>query len=163
MRIDPVTSVLTDPVTIDLIDRSPLMRIAYTGLDGAPRVVPLGYVVRDGQFVFCTIPTSAKVRALRSDPRVAITVDVQWPPCCLLVRGTAEVEIVDGVPEDYLEACRRGMPAETHADFEQQVRGLYDRMARIVVTPTFARLNDFVRTAPRAVERLVAEKSGGSG
>jgi hypothetical protein len=160
-RVDAVTAVLTDPVTVDLIERAPLMRIAYTGLDGAPRVVPLGYVVRDGRFVFATIPKSAKVPALRRDPRVAITVDVAWPPCCLLVRGTAEVEIVEGVPQDYLDACLRGMPPETHADFEQQVRALYDRMARIVVTPTFARLNDFVRTAPRAVERLVAEKSGG--
>jgi hypothetical protein len=32
-------------------------------------------------------------------------------------------------------------------------------MARIVITPTWVRLNDFVRHAPRAVERLVAAKS----
>lgn len=150
---------LSDPVTFDLIDRSPLLRVAYTGLDGAPRVVPLAYVLRDGRFVFCTAANSAKVAALRNDPRVALTVDVALPPCCLLVRGTAAVEIVDGVPDEFLEASRRNVPAEAFEGFEAQVRGLYDQMARIVVTPSFARLNDFQRTAPRAVEQLVAAKS----
>lgn len=155
-----VINVLTDPVTVELVERSPLMRIAYTGVDGAPRVVPLGYLLRDEKFVFCTVTGSAKVAALRRDPRVAITIDDLSPLCCLLVRGRARVEIVDGVPQDYLDAAWRGMPPEAHEGFEQQVRALYDQMARITVTPTWARLNDFVRTAPRAVERLVAEKSG---
>jgi hypothetical protein len=159
MKIDAVTSVLTDPVTVEHIERTPLMRIAYTALDGGPRVVPVAYIERAGQFVFCTIPRSAKVRALRRDPRVAITIDSGDPLCCLLVRGWAEVEIVEGVPEEYLAANRRTMSAEAHAGFEQQVRGLYDEMARVVITPSFARLNDFVRTAPRDVERIVAEKS----
>jgi hypothetical protein len=159
MKIDAVTSVLSDPVTVEHIERSPLMRIAYTGLDGAPRVVPLAYIERDGRFVFCTIPRSAKIPALRRDPRVAITIDSNDPLCCLLVRGTAEIELVDGVPDEYLAATRRTMPVEAHAGFEQQVRGLYDQMARVVVTPTFARLNDFVRTAPKAVEQVMAEKS----
>lgn len=156
-----VEEILTDPVAMDLIDKEPLMRLAYTGTDGAPRVIPVGYLVRDGQFIFCTVPSSAKVHALRSDPRVAITVDVgQPPPCCLLVRGTADIEIVPGVPDDYLESSFRGLPAESHEQFEAQVRQLYDEMARIVITPTWARLLDFQRTAPKAVERLVAAKGG---
>ena len=159
MKIDAVTAVLTDPVTVEHIERTPLMRLAYTGLDGAPRVVPLAYIERNGEIVFCTIPRSAKVPALRRDPRVAITIDSGDPLCCLLLRGTAEVEIVEGVPDEYLEANRRTMPPEAHAGFEQQVRGLYDRMARVVITPHFARLNDFVRHAPKAVEQVVAEKS----
>ena len=109
-----VADILSDPVTVDLIDKEGLMRLAYTGADGAPRVIPLGYLVRDRQFIFCTVPSSAKVDALRNDPRVAITVDSGQPLCCLLVRGTAEVEIVPGVPDDYLEASWRNMPAEAH-------------------------------------------------
>jgi hypothetical protein len=155
---DPAAT-LADPVTLNLIERSPLLRVAYTGLDGAPRVVPLAYLLLDGRFVFCTAANSAKVAALRNDPRVALTVDLALPPCCLLVRGTAAVEIVDGVPEEFLAASRRNVPADAFEQFETQVRGLYDQMARIVVTPTFARLNDFERTAPRAVERLAAERS----
>jgi len=66
----------------------------------------------------------------------------------------------DGVPEEYLEASFRTMPADQHAGFEQQVRALYDSMVRIEVSPTWVRLNDFQRTAPRAVERLVQAKQG---
>jgi hypothetical protein len=136
-----------------------LLRLAYTGTDGGPRVVPLAYIVRDNRFVFCTIPASAKVDALRADPRVAITIDVGAPLCCLLVHGTAEVEIVDGVPEEYLAASRRNVPPEEFEQFEAQVRQLYDSMARVVITPTWVRLNDFVRKAPRAVEQIIAAKS----
>jgi hypothetical protein len=53
------------------------------------------------------------------------------------------------------------MPEDQHAGFEQQVRALYDSMVRVVVTPSWVRLNDFQRTAPRAVERLVQAKQGG--
>jgi hypothetical protein len=40
------------------------------------------------------------------------------------------------------------------------VRALYDAMVRVVVTPSWVRLNDFQRTAPRAVERLLQAKQG---
>ena len=153
-----ITEILTDPVTLDLVDKQPIMQIAYSAPDGSPRAVPLGYLLRDGKFLFFTIPTSDKVVALQRDPRMALTIDVSPPPCCLLVRGTAELREEPGVPDEYLEASFRTMPAEHHAGFEQQVRALYDSMVRIEVTPTWVRLNDFQRTAPRAVERLVAAK-----
>jgi hypothetical protein len=106
-----VAEVFDDPVTKSLVERSPLMRLAYTGRDGAPRVIPSGYLVRGTDIVMCTVPSSAKVEALRADPRVAVTIDVGgMPPCCLLVRGTAALDEVDGVPDDYLEASWRGMP-----------------------------------------------------
>ena len=155
-----ITEILTDPVTVDLVDRQPIMQIAYAAADGSPRAVPLGYLLREGKFLFFTIPSSDKVAALRQDPRIALTVDAYPPPCCLLVRGTAELREEDGVPDEYLEASFRTMPADQHAGFEEQVRALYDSMVRVVVTPTWVRLNDFQRTAPRAVERLVQAKQG---
>lgn len=156
-----IDAVLNDPVTLDLIERSTVLRLAYTGRDGAPRVVPVAYLLRDGRFVFCTIVGSAKLAALQADPRVAITIDTPHPElCCLFVRGTAVVEVVSGVPADYLEASFRSVPADQHEDFAEQVRGMYDEMARILVTPTFVRLNDFQRTMPRAIERLLAAKQG---
>ena len=157
-----VADILTDPVTLDLVEKQPICQIAYTAADGSPRAVPLGYLLRNGTFLFFTIPSSDKVVALRRDPRIALTIDVYPPPCCLLVRGTAELREEDGVPHEYLEASFRTMPPEQHAGFEQQVRALYDSMVRVVVTPTWVRLNDFQRTAPRAVERLVQAKQGGS-
>ena len=82
-----ITEILTDPVTLDLVEKQPIMQIAYTALNGSPRSVPLGYLLREGKFLFFTIPTSDKVAALRRDPRIALTVDVYPPPCCLLARG----------------------------------------------------------------------------
>ena len=65
-----------------------------------------------------TVPRSAKVRALRHDPRVAVTVDTQdqWPPRALLIRGTAHVELVEGVPDAFVEAGRKVTPAEHFDD-----------------------------------------------
>jgi len=99
---------------------------------------------------------------MHRDPRIALSIDVYPPPCCLLVRGTAELREEPGVPSEYLEASFRTMPENQHAGFEEQVRALYDSMVRIEVTPTWVRLNDFQRTAPRAVERLVQAKQGAS-
>src|SRR5664279_5162996 len=156
-----ITDILTDPVTLDLVEKQPITRIAYA-VDGSPRAVPLGYLLRDRRFLSFTIPSSDKVAALHRDPRIALTIDVYPPPVCLLVRGSVELREEDGVPDEYLEASFRTMPEDQHAGFEQQVRALYDSMVRIVVTPTWVRLNDFQRTAPRAVERLVQAKQGGA-
>jgi hypothetical protein len=155
-----LSEILTDPVTLDLVERQPIMQIAYAAGDGSPRAVPVGYLLRDGKFLFFTIPSSDKVAALRQDPRIALTIDDYPPPCCLLVRGTAELREEQGVPDEYLEASFRTMPADQHASFEQGVRALYDSMVRVIVTPSWVRLNDFQRTAPRAVERLVQAKQG---
>jgi hypothetical protein len=41
---------------------------------------------------------------LRKNPRTALTIDTQdqWPPRALLIRG-AQVELVDGLPDAYIE------------------------------------------------------------
>jgi hypothetical protein len=160
--MDPtrISEILTDPVTLDLVERQPIMQIAYAAADGSPRAVPVGYLLRGGKFLFFTVPSSDKVAALQRDPRIALTIDVYPPPCCLLVRGTAELREEAGVPDQYLEASFRTMPEDQHAEFEQQVRALYDSTVRVAVTPSWVRLNDFQRTAPRAVERLIQAKQG---
>ena len=73
----------------------------------------------------------------------------------LLVRGTASVEVVDGVPPEYLEGSKKIVGAEQWVAFEEQVRGLYTRMARITIEPTWAKLLDFETTLPSAVEQLL--------
>jgi Pyridoxamine 5'-phosphate oxidase len=151
-----VAEIFADRTTRELIERAPLMRLAYSAPDGSPRVIPTGYLERDATLIMYTIPTSAKVTALRADPRVAVTIDVAgMPPCALLVRGTCAIEIVDGIPEGYLEAGRRTMDGAAFAQWEAGVRRLYDSMAVLTITPTWAKLLDFERTVPAEVERLV--------
>jgi hypothetical protein len=150
---------MTKPIAQQLLRDEHVLRLAYTGLDGAPRVVPLGYVWDGTSFRMWTAPISAKVRALQADPRVAITIDIIGPPPrVLLARGRASLSTVDGVPDGFLEASHRAIPRETWDDFDAQVRALYESMVAITITPAWAKLLDFETTAPSAVERLVAER-----
>jgi hypothetical protein len=155
---------MDDPVSRRLLASANPARLAYTALDGTPRVVPVGFAWDGTSIVIGTVPGSAKVRALQANPAVALTVDTSgpvWPPNALLVRGTARVSVVDGVFPEYLEAGRKVTPAEVFPEWEQGVRALYQRMARIDVTPTWATVHDFETRIPRAVEELVRSRSGG--
>jgi hypothetical protein len=49
----------------------------------------------------CTVKNAAKVPALRHDPAVAPTIDTEvHPPKILLIRGRAELDVVEGIPEE---------------------------------------------------------------
>ena len=117
----------------------------------------MAYLWTGQHVVGYTVPKSAKVRALRKSPRVALTIDTQdqWPPRALLIRGAARVELVEGVPDTYIEASRKVIPAEHFDGWEQGVRALYDQMAQITIEPDWAKLLDFETTIPKAVEDLV--------
>jgi hypothetical protein len=156
MQHADVMKVLDKPLAQELLQSSIPARLAYTGRDGAPRAIPIGFHWDGARFIVCTLPHAPKVRALAADPRVALTIDTNtFPPHALLVRGTAEVEVVDGVPPEYLEASRKTLSAEQFPAFEAQVRGLYRQMARIAIEPTWAKLLDFETTLPSAVEELL--------
>lgn len=144
--------------------RSDIARVAYTGLDGAPRVIPIGFLWTGGTIKLYTVPGAPKVKALQADPRVAITIDTAgMPPRVLLIRGIAALETVEGVPDGFIEASRGGMPPEMMADWEAGTRALYDRMTVITVTPHWAKLLDFETTIPQAVAELVAQQTGPDG
>ena len=131
---------------IELLESGQLARLAYNGRDGLPRVIPIGFHWNGEHIVVCTATTAPKARALASRPEVAVTIDVGSTPSeakALLVRGIATVEIVDGVPEEYLAGSRKTLAAEHVEPFERQVRSMYPQMARISIEPRWARFYDF--------------------
>jgi len=66
--------------------------------------------------------------ALTNDPRVALTIDTDTcPPNVLLVRGTAAVDIVDGIPDEYLETNRKRTSDEEFAKWETECGGSTSR------------------------------------
>jgi hypothetical protein len=164
MQRNDVLNVLNDPLAQELIHSRIPVRLAYTASDGSPRVVPLGFHWNGEQYIVCTIPDSPKVRALAANPHVALTIDTEtFPPHALLVRGTAALETVDGVPPEYLEASRKqvgeaGMPA-----FEARVRALYQQMVRITIEPHWAKLLDFETRLPTPVEQLLKRRAAAAG
>jgi hypothetical protein len=157
MNSHDVLEVLAKPLSLQLLASNIPARFAYTGLDGDPRVIPIGFLWTGEQVKLYTVPTSAKVKALEAHPRVAITIDTQaFPPNVLLVRGQATLELVDGVPDGYVEASRRLVGAEQMPAWEAGVRALYQQMVVVTVSPDWAKLLDFETTLPKAVEDLIA-------
>jgi hypothetical protein len=160
MQRNDVMHVLNDPLAKQLIGSNIPARVAYTSVDGSPRVVPLGFHWNGEQFVICTVPGAPKVRALAAHPQVALTIDTNtFPPHVLLVRGRAALETVQGVPPEYLEAARKQISEAGMADFEAQVRGLYQQMVRITIEPQWAKVLDFETRLPTPVEELLKKKA----
>jgi nitroimidazol reductase NimA-like FMN-containing flavoprotein (pyridoxamine 5'-phosphate oxidase superfamily) len=164
MRPEQVTEVMHDPLAQELLHSAIPVRMAYNGTDGLPRAIPIGFLWKDERIVVCTSSNAYKVKALSANPKVALTIDTEAPYRALLVRGTASVEIVDGVPPEYLEASRKAMNDEQQAQaFEAEVRSLYEQMARISIAPEWAKVLDFQTRLPSAVEELVKkDDSAGS-
>jgi hypothetical protein len=158
-----VRGVMDDPVARRLLASANPARLAYVAADGAPRVVPVAFHWDGTRLVIGTVPGSAKVAAIRANPSVALTIDTSppaWPPNTLLIRGTAEISLVDGVFPEYVAAARKVTPAEEFPRWEAGVNALYDQMARIDVTPTWATVHDFETRLPRAVEEVARRKFG---
>src|SRR5262245_21352032 len=157
---DHVLEVMNRPISQQLLGSDIPARFAYTARDGSPRVVPVGFHWNGAEIVVCTTTNAKKLPALAADPRVALTIDTNsFPPHVLLVRGTAQVEIVDGVPDDYLAASRKLVGPSAWDQWEAGVGALYDEMARIVITPTWAKLLDFETTISSNVEELIRRKT----
>jgi hypothetical protein len=154
-----IAEILDRPLSRELLARD-LVRLAYVARDGTPRNVPIGFTWNGAEIVICTATNAPKVHALRRNPMVALTIDTEaHPPKILLIRGRAGVDIVDGIPDEFFASNGTySMTPEQRVEWEAGVRSLYERMARIVVTPTWAKLIDFETTLPSAVEELIRQQ-----
>jgi hypothetical protein len=61
---------------------------------------------------------------------------------------------VDGVPPEYLAASRKSVGPDQWDAFVAQVRAMYKQMARIEITPLWAKLLDFQTRFPTPIEQL---------
>jgi hypothetical protein len=155
-----ITEILNRPNSQELLTRD-LTRLAYVAKDGTPRNVPMAFAWNGSEIVMCTAKNAPKLQSLNENPMVALTIDTEvHPPKILLIRGRAELDFVDGIPDEYLqETSSYEMTPAQRVEWEAEVRSLYyDGMVRIVVTPTWAKLIDFETTLPSAVEELVRQR-----
>jgi hypothetical protein len=159
MKQSAIDEVLNRPLSQELLARD-LTRLAFIGLDGTPRSIPIGFFWNGAEIVMCTATNARKLPALRRNPAVALTIDTEvHPPKVLLIRGRAELDVVDGIPDEYLRwNGAYQMTPEQRAEWEAGVRSLYDGMVRIVVAPTWAKLIDFETTLPTAIEELMQQQ-----
>ncbi len=134
-------------------------RYAYAALDGTPRVVASWFEWTGEELVLPTFISAPHVshavyrlRALRANPDIAVTIDTDaFPPEVLSVRGTAEITEVDGVAPEYARAAHRYLGSEEATAYLAQIDHPGTRMARIAIRPAWVGLLDFQSRLPSAL------------
>ena len=134
-------------------------RYAYTALDGTPRIVTSWFVWTGEELVLPTFVSAPhvshaayRVRALRANPDVAVSIDTESsPPEVVSLRGRAEITEIDGVAAEYAEAAHRFLGAEQATGYLAQIDQPGTRMARIAVRPAWAAVIDFQTRMPSAL------------
>ncbi|MFC4854011.1 pyridoxamine 5'-phosphate oxidase family protein [Actinophytocola glycyrrhizae] len=128
------------------------LRLAYVALDGTPRVVPVLFHWNGEEIVMGGFAPSARGRALRAKPRVALTLDTdEQSPEVLSLRGDARVTEVRGVVPEYETYMRAGMPAEAADAYFAELRARDMLMERITVRPDWVAVIDFRTRFPAAM------------
>lgn len=147
---------LLDPVAQELLQSDIPMRLAYTWMDGSPRVVPIGFHWNGSEFIIGGSPNAPKMKALSRNPKVAITIDSnKMPYHVLLIRGTANITMHDGIIPEYVEYCKKYMGEAGAAGWLQQLTPVMPKMARIAIQPEWAGVMDFQARFPNAIERAM--------
>jgi hypothetical protein len=134
-------------------------RYAYTSADGTPRVVASWFHWTGEELVMPTFISAPhvrhaayRVRALRANPDVAVTIDTEsFPPEAVTIRGRAEVREVDGITPEYALAAHRYLGEEEATTYLAQIDHPSTRMARIAVRPTWVGVVDFQTRMPSAL------------
>lgn len=150
MTYDKIVQTLnSDPFVAKLFEAPIPMRLAYTGLDGDPRVIPISFIWDGSDFVIATSPDWYKAKAIAKNPNVALTVDsTDFPPLILSARGIARIEYDKGLPPEYIEASRRMVGEDKMEEWERNVRAENRNMALIRIRPTWIKIVDFETRFP---------------
>ena len=160
-------ALLNDPVAQELLQGKIPARLAYTWTDGSPRVVPIAAYWNGEELVMGTWPHAPKIKALRRDPRVAITIDTHDVPFkVLLIRGTARLELLDEPVPEWVEAGKRLAGEEAGTQMAQQLGSLVPvlgGMMRVRVRPEWVGIIDFQSRFPSEVERGMELAQGQAG
>jgi hypothetical protein len=134
-------------------------RYAYTAADGTPRIVASWFHWTGEEVVMPTFISAPhvrhpayRVRTLRANPEVAITIDTEsFPPEAVTIRGSAEITEVDGIVPEYANAARRYLGEAEATAYLAQIDQPGTRMARIAVRPTWVGVLDFQTRLPSAL------------
>jgi hypothetical protein len=110
-----------DPFWREFIDELPARtaKLASVAADGSPRVAPVWVALDGDDVMFTTGSTTAKAKAIRRDPRVAMCFDDERPPFSnVIVFGTASVsEDLDDIRRWATTVAGRYMGEERADDY----------------------------------------------
>jgi hypothetical protein len=160
---DPL-ALLQTPVAQPLLQSTIPARLAYTGRDGTPRVLSIWFHWTGEVFVLGTRWDSAKVKALATYPTVALTIDTaSFPYQALQVRGTVEIERIDGIVPEYELCAKRYLGEQRGQAWIAQLRQALPPMARMVVRPEWVGVLDVAHLYPHVVEAVMAAEEDRDG
>ena len=131
-------------------------RFAYVATDGTPRVLATwfhwtGEVLAMPTFLAAphVRHAAARLRALRVNPDVAVTIDTEsFPPEVLTVRGQVQISEFDGIPPEYASAARRYLGDQAAREYLAGIDEPGTRMARIDLRPAWVGVHDFQSRLP---------------
>src|ERR671934_2397450 len=109
----------TDVARRLLLSRIPA-RFAYIATDSTPRVLATWFHWTGEVLAMPTLlaaphvrHAAGRLRALRANPDVAVTIDTEtFPPEVLTMRGSVEISEVEGILLEYASAARRYLGEE---------------------------------------------------
>lgn len=131
-------------------------RLAYLAEDGTPRVLPTWFHWTDEELVMATFIAAphmrrpaARLKALRANPNVAVTIDTEdFPPQVLLLRGQVAITETPGIVPEYALAAQRYIGKEAAAAYLAQFEQTGVTMARIALQPAWVGMIDFETRLP---------------
>ena len=160
---DPL-ALLSTPVAQALLQSTIPARLAYTGRDGTPRVLPIWFHWTGEVFVLGTRLDSGKVKALSTSPTVALTIDTEsFPYQALQVRGTIAIETINGIVPEYELCAKRYLGERRGQVWMTQLRQAFPPMARIVVRPEWVGLLDVAQLYPDVIAAVMAAEEDWDG
>ncbi|WP_121154469.1 pyridoxamine 5'-phosphate oxidase family protein [Micromonospora pisi] len=155
-------TLLNSPVAQRLLAAPLLARLAYSGYDGTPRLIPMNFLWTGEEVVVGAFAGTYKIRDLRARPDVAISIDTaDRPPQVLMLRGRVTLAEVEGILPEYAEMQRAGMGDEAGNAYLEAIDKPGLRMVRIGLRPTWVGVLDFQERFPELTPEPVRAAFGG--
>jgi hypothetical protein len=143
---------LQQPSAQQLLHSKIPARFAYVWMDGTPRVVPIWFHWNGREIVMATPPRAPKLKALKQNPKVSLTIDEnEFPQKVLLIRGTARLEMIEGIVPEYAAAAERYFDRKQAEEWLTLLRTRISSQVRITITPEWVGLLDFQTRFPSAL------------
>src|SRR6266446_812667 len=143
---------LQHPASLQLLESRIPARLAYVWVDGTPRVIPIWFHWNGRELVMATPPKAPKLKALAKNPKVSLTIDDNtFPHKVLLIRGSARLQLVEGIVPEYIAAAERYFGREQGQVWVAQMGRMVSSMVKITITPEWVGLLDFQTRFPSAL------------
>ena len=143
---------LQHPTSKELLESKIPARLAYIWTDGTPRVIPIWFHWNGRELVMATPPKAPKLKALAKNPKVSLTIDDNtFPHKVLLIRGSARLQLVEGIVPEYIAAAEGYFGREQGEARIGQLRKMIPSMVKITITPEWVGLLDFQTRFPSAL------------